>query len=94
MRSRELQTKEKQKATDKGEAIEAEISQAVAEPMEDRQQATVGSTGERQGEEEEALEAEVPLVRKRRSLTKAGEAKPVKERVAAQSTRPRREEAD
>lgn len=45
--SRELQAKEKQKMTDKGEAVEAGISQAAAEQTGDRQEATVGPARER-----------------------------------------------
>lgn len=47
IRSRELQTKEKQKVTDKGETVEAGISQVAAEQTGDRQEVTVGAAGER-----------------------------------------------
>lgn len=78
MRSRELQTKEKQKVVEKGLPIE------MAEPVEERPEMADGTTGEEPTETEEGVEAKVPMVRKRRKLVKAGQAEPVQEGLTAE----------
>lgn len=84
MRSLELQTKEKQKVMDKGEAVETMRSQVATG---DRQDTAGRLAGDGETEVEEMMEAEVPLVRKKRRLMKAGENPPTKENVAAEDTR-------
>lgn len=88
MRSRELQTKEKQKVTKKGKAVKTVGGQGVAEPMGDRQEATGGSAGKKETEAGEMVEADVPLVRKRKRLMKAEETASTKENVAVKETGP------
>lgn len=83
MRSLELQKKEKQKMTDKGVAVKTVRSQVATG---DRQDAAGGSAGDWETKVEEMVEAEVPLVRKRRRLMKAGENPTTKENVVAKDT--------
>lgn len=80
MRSRELQTKEKQKMVEKGLTME------MAEPVEERPERAGGTTGEEPAGTEEMVEAEVPLVRKKRRIVKVGQAEPVQERSTAKAT--------
>lgn len=56
--------------TDKGDAVVTVRSQVATG---DRQDAAGGSAGDGETEVEEMVKAEVPLVRKRRRLMKAGE---------------------
>lgn len=85
-RSRELQTNEKRKATKKGQGTSAGSDPEVIEVTgqergepEAGEQATVRVAGEAKPAVEEEVEGEVPLVQKRRRLTKLGEMVPVRE---------------
>lgn len=72
MRSQKLQTKEKRNGAEKGGTMGTAGSQDTTEPMGDRQETAGGSTEEGKTETGEMVEAEVPLVQKRRKLMKAG----------------------
>lgn len=86
LRSWELQTKEKQKGTEKGEAIQTMGGQGAMESIGDPQEAAGGAAGEGETEARETVEAEVLLVMKRRRLMKAGETALAKENVVAEKT--------
>lgn len=88
MWSRELQTKEKKKGTEKGEPIQTMGGQGATELMGDRQEVTGDAAGKGETEARETVEAEVPLVRKRKKLMKAGETAPTKKNVVAEKTGP------
>lgn len=84
IRSRELQTKDKGKRTEKGQAAGTGSdleSREAAEPRREQQEATSGAAGEGDAEVEEVAEVEIPLVRKRRRLMRAGEMVPAREGV-------------
>lgn len=83
-----MQTKEKQKGMEKGEAVPTMGGQGATELMGNRPEAMGGATGEREMEARETVEAKVPLVRKRRRLMKAGETAPTKKNVVAEEKGP------
>lgn len=94
MRSQELLTKEKRKVAEKGDIGGSVGDQDTTKPMGERQETVNGSAEEEQRGPEEIVEVDVPLVRKGRRLVKAEKMEPAQERVAAESTRPRREGAN
>lgn len=84
IRSRELQTKENEKGTDNEQAVGTVGGQDVAEPRGEHQETTGRAARERGVEVEEVSEIEAPLVRKRRRLIRAGDMRPVGEKVSAE----------
>lgn len=94
IRSQELLTKEKRKVAEKGDIGGSMGDQDTTEPMGERQEIASGSAEEEQTGPEEIVEVDVPLVRKGRRLVKVGKTESVQERVAAESTGPRREGAN
>lgn len=89
IRSRELQTKEKEKGADKRQAAGTAgglKGREGAEPRGEQQEATSWAW-EREAEVEEMSKVDVSLVRKRRKLVKAAEMVPAKENVVAEEVR-------
>lgn len=80
-RSRELQTKEKRKAMEKGQTPSADSKPEVIEVtwQEVAEQVTIQDPGEADPVTEEEVEVKVPLLQKRRRLTKVSDMVPARE---------------
>lgn len=94
MRSQELQTKEKERRMGKGQPAGTAGSRGSPEQRTSRgensgeQQGPMSEAGGGGSEAEEAVEVEVPLVRKRRKLVKTGEGIAARDNVSAEEARP------
>lgn len=86
MRSWEVQTKEKRLTVEKGRTGETTEEQRMIEPREEWPEAVGGATGVALGGAEEVVEAEVPLVQKKRRLVKAGQAESGQGNVIVEAT--------
>lgn len=89
IRSLELQTKEKEKMTEKGQSADTfggPEDREAAEPRGDQQQGTRRTVKKGGKEAEEVSEMEVPLVRKWRRLMRVGDNVPTRENVSEETT--------
>lgn len=97
IQSRELQMKEKKKGTNKGQATGTAgglEGREAAELRGEQQEATGDAAEEGEVKVEEVSEVEVPLVRKRSRLMKAGNIRSAGEQVSAKEAMSTRDAAE